>query len=436
MVPQSPAPPVAAREQPPQQPAVVREQQPQPGAPAFYRARGPEPQAAHVPADILQGIPADPKGSIARLAKYLVSGTDDPFLQVKNIHDWVAENISYNFPALLSGSIPAQGAVDILKSRTAVCEGYSQLFSALCTSASIENTVIHGYSRGYGSSVLVEDTPNVDNHAWNAVRIRGDWYLVDCTWDSGFISDNKFVRGYTTSYFFLPPEGMIFSHYPHDARWQLLDTPVTVSRFVNLPYLGGGYFLEGFAPITGIQRINSAGKETLLKVPVPPGLELEAVLMSVDGRRLRTNAFAQLRAGVSEVSSTFPTAGKWILELFARKKGEDVYGSVCGIVFDAATGTPTGFPLQYTPFAVNGCYLFSPLNSPMKVGTTATFQVLLPGYKTAFVAVGGQNFPLAKSPTSDVFSAAFVVPSASDATLFATKGSPRFEGVLKYDVSQ
>ena len=308
-VPETPAPPAA----PPAAPRETVPRPPQPGTPAYYRARGPEPRAGNVPAEIIKGIPLDPAGSIGKLAKYLVSGTDDPFLQVKTIHDWVAGTISYNFPAFLSNKIPSQGAADILKSGTAVCEGYSQLFSALCASVGIENAVIHGYSRGYGSSVLVEDTPSVDNHAWNAVRIRGAWYLVDCTWDSGFIEDSKFVRGYTTSYFFIQPDGMIYSHYPHDARWQLLETPVTASRFTNLPYLDGRYFLAGFTPIAGIQRINSAGKETLLKVPAPPGLELDAVLVSVDGHRLRMNAFAQASAESRRFPRPFPRRanGSW-----------------------------------------------------------------------------------------------------------------------------
>mgnify|MGYP006299736615 CR=1 len=54
-----------------------------------------------------------------------------------------------------------------------------------------------------------------ENHAWNAVRIEGAWYLVDVTWDSGSLSSSgNFIPEYDTSYLFISPRPLIYTHFP------------------------------------------------------------------------------------------------------------------------------------------------------------------------------------------------------------------------------
>lgn len=56
----------------------------------------------------------------------------------------------------------------VLFGRSAVCAGYAQLFSLLCSRAGIPCVTVT--SAG---------------HAWNKVRMGSIWYNVDCTWDDG-----------------------------------------------------------------------------------------------------------------------------------------------------------------------------------------------------------------------------------------------------------
>lgn len=51
----------------------------------------------------------------------------------------------------------------------ALCEGYAKSFSYLCNKAGIENIIVTGST----------DTA----HMWNMVKIDGNWYHVDVTWD-------------------------------------------------------------------------------------------------------------------------------------------------------------------------------------------------------------------------------------------------------------
>ncbi len=52
----------------------------------------------------------------------------------------------------------------------ALCEGYSKAFSYLCSVAGIENMIVTG------------KTGKTD-HMWNMVKLDGNWYHVDVTWD-------------------------------------------------------------------------------------------------------------------------------------------------------------------------------------------------------------------------------------------------------------
>ena len=51
----------------------------------------------------------------------------------------------------------------------ALCEGYSKAFSYLCNRAGIENMIVTGLTN--------------EAHMWNMVKVNGNWYHVDVTWD-------------------------------------------------------------------------------------------------------------------------------------------------------------------------------------------------------------------------------------------------------------
>ncbi len=51
----------------------------------------------------------------------------------------------------------------------ALCEGYAKAFSYLCGRVGIENTIVTGYAD--------------EAHMWNMVKLDGNWYHVDLTWD-------------------------------------------------------------------------------------------------------------------------------------------------------------------------------------------------------------------------------------------------------------
>lgn len=84
------------------------------------------------------------ESSIESLAKYLIKPAKNDLEKVRAIYRWVTANISYNTSAYFSGIYGSTSAEDVLKSRSSVCEGYSDLFFKLAKMAGIEVVKISG----------------------------------------------------------------------------------------------------------------------------------------------------------------------------------------------------------------------------------------------------------------------------------------------------
>lgn len=87
------------------------------------------------------------------------------------------------------------------------CQGYSEAFTALLMLSGVETQVISGDA--------LDSTATYQPHAWNLVKIDGDWYHVDATWDDPipdtggsaihtylFRSDDYFERDHSWSELF------------------------------------------------------------------------------------------------------------------------------------------------------------------------------------------------------------------------------------------
>lgn len=77
------------------------------------------------------------------------------------------------------------------------------------------------------------------NHAWNAVLLfdKGEWRLVDCTWDAGNI-DGKSFHWREDFYFLMDLEYFISTHLQYtntdlatSESCQLLNKPVDLDKF-------------------------------------------------------------------------------------------------------------------------------------------------------------------------------------------------------------
>jgi transglutaminase/protease-like cytokinesis protein 3 len=173
--------------------------------------------------DISENIHSKPAIYLKDLVTQLTDWTDEEHLKIKSIHDWITLNIQYDFSGYDDGNIQIVDPYITLRTKKAVCGGYATLFRAMTRMAGFDSEYITGYSRGESKYNI--GTSDLVRHAWNAVKISDNWYLVDTTWDSQSEYSNHFL--------FTDPMEFIKSHYPRGVGWLLLDDEVTMEEFMT-----------------------------------------------------------------------------------------------------------------------------------------------------------------------------------------------------------
>lgn len=189
--------------------------------------------------------PADAEQSIEELAQYLIMPAKTDEEKARAIFRWITDRIAYDVEGLLSGNLGDTSALATLKRRKSVCQGYATLFEALSTHAGLQVVTITGEAKG----VVLPNLPNANGHAWNAVRVNGQWKLLDATWAAGTadVGKRKFNKRYNELFFFTDPHQLIFSHLPADSQWQLLEQPVSKAQFRRWPRIETDLFRLGIS---------------------------------------------------------------------------------------------------------------------------------------------------------------------------------------------
>lgn len=103
------------------------------------------------------------------VSNYITSGMSERE-KVRTIHDWLIMNACYD------RTYSRYGADGVLLKGTGVCNSYALAAELLLTKAGIANRFLSGTANnGTGGGYA--------GHAWNLVRVDGQWYHLDCTWD-------------------------------------------------------------------------------------------------------------------------------------------------------------------------------------------------------------------------------------------------------------
>lgn len=185
--------------------------------------------------------------SVEELAERIATDFNTDLERVRAIYSWITNNVAYSYDARSTMSITYSSEKErlaklrqyqertariTLRSKKAVCHGYSMLFKELCDQMGITNKIVRGFGKSFVSDIASEFE---SNHAWNMVTIDDTDYLLDTTWGAGYMNGNRFVREVTDIYFLTPPEVFIRNHYPIDTRDTLLDEVISREEFLNGP---------------------------------------------------------------------------------------------------------------------------------------------------------------------------------------------------------
>ncbi len=151
--------------------------------------------------------PPEVSDDITVLLNGIVTPGMSEYEKVKAIHDYLIIHVDYDYDNLAAGTLPdtaftAEGALFL---HSAVCEGYARAFSLLCDRSGIENALVYG---------TADDGTGVQNHAWNQVRVDGEWYNIDVTWDDPLMDGEPVTDGSNMVYdYFLVPDMTLLGNH-------------------------------------------------------------------------------------------------------------------------------------------------------------------------------------------------------------------------------
>ena len=103
-------------------------------------------------------------------SKIDTSGMSDEEI-VLAYHEYLTSTVAYAYEDYFNGTIAANHGYNMygaLVKHSCVCQGYAETMFYLLREA--------------GLSCAIASSENI-NHAWNIVKIRGNWYHIDATWD-------------------------------------------------------------------------------------------------------------------------------------------------------------------------------------------------------------------------------------------------------------
>ncbi len=160
--------------------------------------------------------------SVADLTRQITEGKTTDSAKVEAIYEWLIRNVSYDnqHKYRREGDTTLwQEPYNVVVFKKAVCMGYAKTFQEMCRLIGVKAVVVEGKPKNPNNGLVERE-----GHAWNAVQLNDNWYLLDATWDANGVNSEK-------KYFLTPPSVFIENHWPQDPMWQLLTTPISFNCF-------------------------------------------------------------------------------------------------------------------------------------------------------------------------------------------------------------
>lgn len=146
----------------------------------------------------------------ARIKSEVIKSDMNDVEKAKAMHDYLITNMTYSYAYDTETSV--HSAYTLFKEKRGVCSAFALAYSRLLDEVNIDNYYVVGLalvSRGW------------EGHAWNKLKIDGEWYNADVTWDlpSGY-EDKDNLTNLTSSYrYFLKSDEKFYTnHKPDDVK--------------------------------------------------------------------------------------------------------------------------------------------------------------------------------------------------------------------------
>ena len=214
------------------------------------------------------------KEKVDKAADAMLEGLPDSndFDKELFVHDAIINSCVYSDEDIINESM-VEG---VFVEKKAKCSGYARAFKLLLEKAGIESVLIHGTATDYDGKTV--------KHMWNAVKLDGNWYFTDITWDDPVSDDGAQICRHT--FFNMNAEMLNRTHSEYSFTYSCTDSTLYYYAHNNAYY-------------------NVYNKDTLLNI-------------------------AELIANSENGEAEFMFADAALFETAAEKlfKGEDIYRSL------------------------------------------------------------------------------------------------------------
>lgn len=159
--------------------------------------------------------------------------------KIRTVHNWIVCNTTYNDKYYDRGD-SFNHVSNLLNNKTGVCQGYSVTFYIFMKQMGIPCTLVMG------------NTDNV-SHAWNAVKLDGNWYYIDVTWDDPVVNGtSNYPGGDNISYEYLL---CTYNHISMTHKEDKYIGTTPLPNGISNDYNDLMYRMSGF---TNVMRVNSS----------------------------------------------------------------------------------------------------------------------------------------------------------------------------------
>lgn len=222
-----------------------------------------------------RALESDLDGLVAHLTRPARSDQE----KVRAIFKWVTHRFSYSTRSSLPRNRLNNRAMLALVGEGLACEGYGMVFAELARRAGLEVQSIQGVAKGDGS---ISSGPN---HLWNAVKIDGQWLLVDPTWGAGYVSNAHYTADADEYYFLAPVESFLLSHFDPEDRFGIQrGMGMNWSVFKSMPSNAPNLVYAGFNMSTLVDFVRTNPRRELVGTFDQPFGAFKALDMPVEKR--------------------------------------------------------------------------------------------------------------------------------------------------------
>ena len=354
------------------------------------------------------------------------------------VYKWEYENLQYD----CYNYNHDRDAIDFTEEGTyssgvGVCDGFARLYVSLCGAMGVEAYRVVGYSKA--GDFVPGVKPKASDHAWNAIKVDGNYYVLDATWGIGSCEEDDYVPLLRDSYFCTKPEAFIRTHLPADNKFQLVYPTITLEEFSNMLEIGMEFYEYGMTKIEpDLAFFDIDDGKIEVEITFEPSDE--AIAFNYHLFQKRANSYTEKENACwivkKETTATFTCYankyGKYILEIYGGPAGDEGLPYLLEYEIKSKRtiyDNPAGFPLAYGLYASTKTELIEPIYNPLPRGEMVNFKVRTTTFKNLYVINDENEFELDNDGNGLFTGEVYIV---GEKVSIATKLLNKYRTILEY----